>query len=71
MSWNFKKFTLTLTLLGVFFSALVYAQTDTETRQQLETELQAIESQITELEKQLSVTKGEKNTLANNSKVNK
>ncbi len=65
MSWNFKKFTLTLTLLGVFFSALVYAQTDTETRQQLETELQAIESQITELEKQLSVTNCEKNTLAN------
>ena len=36
-----------------------------DTQQQLEKELQAIESQISELEKQLSVTKGEKKTLTN------
>ncbi len=60
-----KKFTLIIALISVVFCANVYAQTDTETRQQLETELTAIENQITELEKQLSVTKGEKNTLAN------
>jgi membrane-bound lytic murein transglycosylase B len=43
-----------------------YAQTaTTDTRQQLEQELSAIESQIAELEKQIGVTKGEKQTLAN------
>ena len=43
----------------------VMAESDADTRLQLEQQLQAIESQISALEQQLSTTTGEKKTLAN------
>ncbi|MBP6859762.1 MAG: hypothetical protein KBC69_04060 [Candidatus Magasanikbacteria bacterium] len=61
----FSKLILSLILIGTIFLKPVFAQVDTGTRLQLETELQAIESQIADLEKQITVTKGEKQTLAN------
>lgn len=61
----FPKLILGLILVGTVFLKPVLAQVDTGARQQLETELQAIESQIADLEKQITVTKGEKQTLAN------
>jgi peptidoglycan hydrolase CwlO-like protein len=61
-----QKFTLATLLIGVVFCRPAIAQqADTEARQQLEKDLQAIETQIADLEKQITVTKGEKQTLAN------
>lgn len=54
-------------LVSIVFGRSVIAQVsqiDTSARQELEGQLQAIENQIADLEKQLSNTKGEKNTLA-------
>lgn len=67
---QFKKITLVILVSAmitpVHLTSFAYAQTATDTsRQQLEQELQAVENQIAELEKQISVTKGEKQTLAN------
>ncbi len=63
------KFIIIILLVAVLFCRPAHAQqadqADLDARQQLETQLQAIENQITDLEKQLAVTKGEKNTLAN------
>jgi membrane-bound lytic murein transglycosylase B len=60
-----QKYIVALLLIFLVFPALTTAQSDADTRQQLEKELQAIENQITELEQQLTTTKGEKKTLAN------
>jgi septal ring factor EnvC (AmiA/AmiB activator) len=47
-----------------FYTPALSQESNTDTRQQLEKDLQAIETQIKELEKQITVTKGEKQTLA-------
>lgn len=60
-----QKFIVVLLLIFLIFPTLTTATTDTDTQQQLEQELQAIETQIAELELQLTNTKGEKKTLAN------
>ena len=58
------KYIAVLLLVFLVFPALTTAATDADT-QQLEKELQAIETQITQLEQQLTTTKGEKKTLTN------
>ncbi len=68
MKKTFQKLTIFLMLLSIVFGKPVFAQVsqiDTSARQELEGQLQAIENQIADLEKQLSTTKGEKKTLAN------
>ena len=60
-----KKFILIILLAFLIFPIPAAAAPDPAVQQQLENELKAIESQISELEQQLSVTKGEKNTLNN------
>lgn len=62
----FQKITLAALGIGLIFCTPAASQeATTDTRQQLEKDLQAIETQIKELEKQITVTKGEKQTLAN------
>lgn len=57
---------LGLLLIGLIFCSPALGQeSSTDARQQLEKDLQAIETQIKDLEKQITVTKGEKQTLAN------
>ena len=60
-----KHTTIALLFIFLIFPLFTAAGPDPAVQQQLEKELQAIETQITELERQLTTTKGEKNTLAN------
>jgi len=61
---NWQKYIVVLLLIFLVFPTLTTAAPDADT-QQLEKELQAIETQITQLEQQLTATKGEKKTLTN------
>ena len=60
-----QKFIMALLLVFLIFPTITAAAPDPAVQQQLEQELQAIETQITQLEQQLTTTKGEKNTLNN------
>lgn len=60
-----KKYALTILIFCLFLPSLAAAAPDANDKQQLEKDLQAVEIQIKELERQLSATKGEKKTLAN------
>lgn len=60
-----KKCIIILLFIVLIFPTLTKADENSDTRQQLEKQLQDIENQITALEQQLTTTKGEKNTLAN------
>lgn len=65
MKQSLQKFIIFLMLFSIVFGRPTLAQIDTSVRQELEGQLQAIENQIADLEKQLTTTKGEKKTLAN------
>ncbi len=65
MKQSLQKFIIFLMLFSIVFGRPTLAQIDTSVRQELEGQLQAIENQIADLEKQLTSTKGEKKTLAN------
>ncbi len=60
-----KKYIIIILLIGLILPKPTTAAPDLAAQQQLEKELQAIETQITELEQQLTATKGEKKTLNN------
>ncbi len=60
-----KKYILTILFTCLIFAKLAMAAPDPNIQEQLEKELQAIETQIGQLEEQLSATKGEKKTLTN------
>lgn len=60
-----QKYTAALLLVFLIFPKLTAAAPDLAVQQQLEQELQVIEKQISELEQQLTATKGEKKTLTN------
>ena len=61
----YPKYITAILLIFLIFHIPAAAAPNPVVQQQLENELKAIESQISELEQQLSVTKGEKNTLNN------
>ena len=61
----YPKYITAILLIFLIFHIPAAAAPNPVVQQQLENELKAIESQISELEKQLSVTKGEKKTLTN------